>query len=395
MVIVVGSGAGGATIAMELAKSGMPVTIIEKGPYIEPKKAHKCYETLKTNLDLLKTVCVGGTTLVSAGNAVRSSEDVLKDMGIDLREEFDEVERELNVNALPDSHFGNGTKKIMYAAKSLGFDIKKMPKFIDPEQCEPCGNCSFGCPNDAKWTAIKFIEEAKKFGVKIIENTPVTDLLAIKGEIMGVRSYDKVFTSDIVILSPGAVETPRLLRKTGIKAGVSFFMDTFVTVGGILRDIEFNEEVQMNALIEFDDFILSPHFSNYLLQELQKFGASKKDIIGIMVKIKDETSGRVTEKKVIKNNTLNDVKFLARGSAIAGSILAEAGVDPKTFVSTHPRGAHPGGTAPIGKVVDKNLETEINGLFVVDASVFPTSPGVPPILTIIALAKRLAKYLKD
>ena len=34
MVIIVGSGAGGAILAMELAKSNVPVTIIEKGKYI-------------------------------------------------------------------------------------------------------------------------------------------------------------------------------------------------------------------------------------------------------------------------------------------------------------------------------------------------------------------------
>jgi len=44
-------------------------------------------------------------------------------------------------------------------------------------------------------------------------------------------------------------------------------------------------------------------------------------------------------------------------------------------------------------VVDKDLQTEINNLFICDASVLPTSSGLPPILTIVALAKRLAKTL--
>ena len=43
---------------------------------------------------------------------------------------------------------------------------------------------------------------------------------------------------------------------------------------------------------------------------------------------------------------------------------------------------------------DSNSETEIKGLFVCDASVLPISPGKPPILTILALSKRLADYLK-
>ena len=50
-------------------------------------------------------------------------------------------------------------------------------------------------------------------------------------------------------------------------------------------------------------------------------------------------------------------------------------------------------TAPIGKVVDENQETKITNLFVSDASVFPSPLGMPPILTIVALSKKLAKYL--
>ena len=56
-------------------------------------------------------------------------------------------------------------------------------------------------------------------------------------------------------------------------------------------------------------------------------------------------------------------------------------------------GAHPGGTAAVGVVVDSNLQTKIDNLFVCDASVLPTAPGLPPILTIVALSKRLAKLL--
>jgi len=80
----------------------------------------------------------------------------------------------------------------------------------------------------------------------------------------------------------------------------------------------------------------------------------------------------------VKYNTSNDVELLCKGSAIAGSILMNTGVDSKSLVSTPPRGAHPGGTAALGEVVDENLETNIIGLFVVDASVLPEAPGAPP-----------------
>jgi len=104
------------------------------------------------------------------------------------------------------------------------------------------------------------------------------------------------------------------------------------------------------------------------------------------VKIKDEAGGVVAE-EVEKCVTNRDAALLSEGAAIAGTILEEAGAEPSTFVSTPLRGAHPGGTAKIGVAVDKNLETEVTGLYVADASVLPAAPGAPPILTIVALAK--------
>jgi choline dehydrogenase-like flavoprotein len=54
---------------------------------------------------------------------------------------------------------------------------------------------------------------------------------------------------------------------------------------------------------------------------------------------------------------------------------------------------HPGGTAKIGDLVDSNLKSRLDNLYVCDCSVIPESSGLPPTLTLIALAKRLAKHL--
>ena len=58
------------------------------------------------------------------------------------------------------------------------------------------------------------------------------------------------------------------------------------------------------------------------------------------------------------------------------------------------RGAHPGATASIGEVVDKNLETRIKNLFVSDASVIPEAMDRPIVLTVISLAKRLSEHVR-
>ena len=55
-------------------------------------------------------------------------------------------------------------------------------------------------------------------------------------------------------------------------------------------------------------------------------------------------------------------------------------------------GTHPSGSVRIGTMLDTNLQTEIEGLYVCDASVFPESLDRPTVLTIISLAKRFAGY---
>ncbi len=398
-VIVVGSGAGGATVARELALKGVSVTLIEKGRRVTTDNAFQCYDNLDVGVELLKTSCLGGTTLVTAGNAVRTCQKEFKQMGIDLSTEFEETEAELKVRTLPDTHFGEGTLNIMEAAFSLGLPMEKMPKFIDPTKCIPCGKCAFGCPRDAKWSSLDYLDEALKHGIKIIENTAVTRVISANGRVKGVEAFNPEtglkteYDADTVILCSGAIQTPGLLRSAGLIAGEHLFVDTFVTVGGALPGIGFYKEVSMNSLLKKDGFILAPHYSSLLTSRLDKHNIQEEDILGMMVKIPDESSGRVDEKGVFKQSTSNDVGLLAEGCATAGAILTEAGVDPDTLVSTPARGAHPGGTAAVGEVVDKNLETEIEGLCVCDASVFPRAPGAPPVLTILALAKRLTKHI--
>lgn len=400
MVVVIGTGAGGSTIAKELAKNNIDVTIIEKGELIESKDAGKHYIANENDFDLLRTSCVGGSTIVSGANAIRILEKELKEFGIDLSEEFEELEKELNIHTLDDNHVGEGTKKIIKACESLKIPIELMPKFIDESKCKPCGSCFFGCPRNAKWSGKEYTEEAIKHGAKLIANTELINLVIKDNKIKGIKIKDlktneiKIIQDDLVILSAGAIDSAKLLKKAGIKAGENFFMDTFVTVGGVLKDINFKNEVQMNALVRSEHFILSPHYSTILYDNLKDEDIDKKDIIGIMVKIPDENTGFLKNDKIIKTNTERDVQYLVEGSMCASAILIECGVDVKTLVSTNPRGAHPAGTAAIGKVVDKNLKTEIEGLFLADASVLPVATGKPPILTIMALSKRLSKYIK-
>ena len=401
MVIIVGTGAGGGIIAYELAKNDVPVTIIEKGPYIKSGEAFKYYDKYSEDVDLLTTTCIGGASIVSMSNMVRALDEELLEFDVDLSEAYEYVEELVGVHQLDDSHIGKGSQAFLDAGRKLGLKTMKMPKAIREKDCIQCGKCAFGCPADAKWSGKDFVDDAVEAGAELICDAEVIKVITENGNACGVTyvkddKEESVF-ADTVILSAGAIGTTLILRNSGIEdAGREIFFDPFVSVGGYLKDINFNTEVQMAGLVVGENFVLSPHFSSFIRANIPDDSVTDEDILSIMVKTPDECRGYVDDDgDVVKINTIQDIRYLAEGVATAGFILKEAGVDPNTIGSTVYRGAHSGGTAPIGKIVDSNQETEIKGLFVSDASVLPISPGKPPILTILALSKRLADYLID
>ena len=401
MVIIVGTGAGGGIIAYELAKNDVPVTIIEKGPYIKSGEAFKYYDKYSEDVDLLTTTCIGGASIVSMSNMVRALDEELLEFDVDLTEAYEYVEELVGVHQLDDSHIGKGSQAFLDAGRKLGLKTMKMPKAIREKDCIQCGKCAFGCPADAKWSGKDFVDDAVEAGAELICDAEVIKVITENGNACGVTyikdDNEKSVFADTVILSAGAIGTTLILRNSGIEdAGREIFFDPFVSVGGYLKDINFNTEVQMAGLVVGENFVLSPHFSSFIRANIPDDSVTDEDILSIMVKTPDECRGYVDDDgDVVKINTIQDIRYLAEGVATAGFILKEVGVDPNTIGSTVYRGAHPGGTAPIGKIVDSNQETEIKGLFVSDASVLPISPGKPPILTILALSKRLADYLID
>jgi choline dehydrogenase-like flavoprotein len=119
-------------------------------------------------------------------------------------------------------------------------------------------------------------------------------------------------------------------------------------------------------------------------------------LLGLMTKIRDESTGRVMLNGTIhKTLTEKDKDKLEEAHEINKKLLIASGASPDTIFRTRYESGHPACTAAIGRVVDKNQECEMRGLFVSDASVFPSPLGMPPILTIIAFSKRVAKYLLD
>jgi choline dehydrogenase-like flavoprotein len=119
-----------------------------------------------------------------------------------------------------------------------------------------------------------------------------------------------------------------------------------------------------------------------------------KRTLGVMIKLKDEISGEVDARgRISKGLTAGDRERLTQAETVAGRILRQAGCAADTVFTTPLRGTHPCATVRIGTMLSTDLETEIAGLYVCDASVFPEALGRPTVLTIISLARCLADHL--
>jgi choline dehydrogenase-like flavoprotein len=177
------------------------------------------------------------------------------------------------------------------------------------------------------------------------------------------------------------------------------FVNTYANARGLDQTKEPTMALVSHDFYESDGFILSPYVQQYRMVRFLEAGMkgmlmSTDGMLGLMAKTADDSVGTIyPDGTFSKAITDADRKRLNKGAEISKEILIKAGADEKSVFSTNVAGAHPGGTAAIGEVVDTNLQTEVDNLFVCDGSVLPKSPGSPPILTIIALAKRLAKTL--
>jgi len=399
-VIIVGAGTGGLSVARELSKnSNLGITILEKGPLSEASEAYKFYDVWdKNEMELIKTDLVGGSSLVIAGNFVPSLVDELKGYGIDITPQLEQLKEEVGIQTMPESHEGRINKLLKDAATELGLEMQDMPKGIDPTKCKQCGKCAWGCPHGAKWSSLDDLKVAQENGVKLITNERVTGLIVENNTIKGVKTNQgNQYFADIVVLAAGGMITPKLLRTVGIKAGETFSVDPFITVGGYYKGAKQDMEIQMNKFIKLPHIVISSHTSQFLLPKIQEThpDATVDDIISLMIKVPDNLKGHVYLNEVQKGIDFEDASLLARGAAIAGSILVKAGADIKSISSTHVRGAHLIASARVGDIVDSNLETEIKNLYVADGSVLPKAPGLPPIYTILALSRRLGQYLRD
>ena len=418
-VIVVGSGPGGATVAKELSRRNKKVLILEWGD--NDPLTGSFWQGAKTllfpgrsmlftrqMLGLVRGITTGGSTIHYYATSFPVPFDILRSYGIDIRDEVKELREELPVAPLRDEMVGPMSTRLMESAQDLGYDWKKLNKFMYQDKWKPGYKFGhYGDPLRVKWSARMYVEEAMANGAKLINGAKVKRVIFENNKAVGVKfsigkeKYEAFAPK--VIISAGGIGSPVILRASGIKkAGYDFFFDPLIGVRGTVNDIEIpTSEIPMTAGVHIEDegymmtdmshpFATTAMFAAGTFRFHKMF--SRPSTLQIMVKAKDELGGRLTDSGgVRKILDKTEKQKLQKGYERAKEILKNAGA--KDVFKTQYLAAHPGGTVKIGELVDSNLMTEYENLFVCDCSVIPEAWGMPPTTTLIGLGKRLARYL--
>jgi choline dehydrogenase-like flavoprotein len=432
-IIVVGTGPSGATAALEFIKQGKRVLLIEMGKddpvgrgvfhtYRNLYDKHLIFSRSKEGVIIDRSLTLGGSSAVFSGNAFRTSKSFQKELGMNLEKTLDETINELNLSPFPDRFMKGwkGTHKLVQAAEELNISFKPQLKFIDPDRCNPkCDSCMSGCAINARWTARDYVRKAMAWpgGADLILDTEVREVLIKDNRAVGVkvrskdRSIPEKLYADTVVLAAGGMGTPMILQRSGIEeAGKSFFMDPMnVTVGftkerGPWKGMTFTHACEDYE--ESDHFIIGNvsgsgawmsqmvRFRTFFKNAL-KFSKSGMYAMGMFTKIADENRGWINSRgKMSKPITATDAMRMKKGDDLCREMLVKAGCEADSISVSTMIGGHPGGTAAMGVVVNENFETrKVKNLYVCDTSVFPRSPGAPPVLTLIAMVKQWARKL--
>jgi len=254
-VVIVGSGAGGATMAAELADAGVDVVIVEEGGYHPTESfgsqagraARALYRNAGAELALgnppvlfSQGRCVGGSTVVNGGMSWRTPERVLdrwaEEEGIpairaaDMAAHFTKAEERLSV-ALQDSEtIGRDSQLLKAGADALGWRI--IPNLRNQVHCAGSNNCTNGCPTGAKQSMlVTSIPRALGRGARLFadcraeritwsDGVPTRRATGIEARFTrpgGARGPALTVAAKVVVAAGGAAQTPALLMRSGIR----------------------------------------------------------------------------------------------------------------------------------------------------------------------------------
>lgn len=251
--VVVGSGAGGAVIAKELAESGARVCIVEEGGYHREHRdpAFGAIRRLYRDDGLTSTLgrpiipvpmgkAFGGTTVINSGTCFRVPEPVLQnwrdkhgltDLTLEeLSSCYERVEKIINVQEASFDVMSRSNSLIHEIFAKAGYQGRPLRRNII--NCEGCGMCCYGCSSKAKQSMdVSYLPRAMAAGavaftharvVQIVRDgtsvgSPARGVVADAIERSGRRTgFQLKIRARKTIIAGGTFLTPKLLKTNGI-----------------------------------------------------------------------------------------------------------------------------------------------------------------------------------
>jgi choline dehydrogenase-like flavoprotein len=421
--VVIGSGAGGAMCAKEL-QGKFRVTILEAGHEFRPFTANlTLFEKLRktgllfdareiewifsamkvrrtgAGMILVNGHGTGGTTTISAGNALRLDHD-LRALGIDLDEEFSELADDIPVFAGHQGIWRPLTRNFFKICREMKLDPRIMPKMGAYAHCRNCGHCVLGCPYGIKWDSRQLLQQAQQKGARLLTAHRAERIIHKNGRADGVLVRHglkkKWFPADLVILAAGGLGTPPLLQNSGIACEATLFVDPVLCVAAEIRDSFQNRELPMPFAVQKKGYIISPYFDHLSFFFNREWRREARNIYSLMIKLADDNQGSLPLGRVQKKLTAADQLRLEEAVNTCAEMFQRAGIEKSRLFFGTVNAGHPGGMLPLTAAQAQTFRDPRlpENLFVADASLFPASLGNPPILTIMAMAKRIAKICR-
>ncbi len=463
-VLIIGSGAGGSVIAKSLANK-FDVTLMEEGgrtstiKWIESITASfvELYRYggvlpifSRPIIGFAEGRVVGGSTVVNGGllwrtptkilNQWLNNKQISKNIFDKYQAVFDVIEKRLNVNYQTISDSNKDSSMLAMGAQVLGWKIVDVPRAVIG--CSNQNRCPSSCNSGAKQSMDKtYLADAEKNGVVVLSGVRVDRLLMRGNHVDGVCYFEngklrkKKF--DYVFVCAGAIQTPIILRKSGIKSGIGNSLSLHLNMKFLAQFEEAidskNGTIFSKQIQEFEDegtLIMATNFNeSWAMSSLESKGPvaleNLKDNIDrfamYTTQIKPLGVGKV--RSLLGLGTFCSFKFaisdkalIARAIESTARVLFAAGAK-KIYLPIHNVGSiqsiaeaqnlllnlkpkdlellsvHAMATVPMGEYGAVDYEGKVVGyenLFVADASILPSSIGESPQGTIMYLAQCIA-----
>lgn len=254
-VVIVGSGAGGGTVAQELAplvRDGKRVVVFEQGPRLEDHEftgqelemSADLYEdgggflTADGSMTLAFGRLYGGSTVVYTGTSLVAPARVIRRWSVPGLE-FGDIERrsqkymtQNSVHYLPRVLINENNKLFAEGCARAGYHAEQFP--LNLKGCKGSSLCNLGCPNAAKMGTNRVqLPNAEALGVEVVTRAEVTRLeeraaiVRVTEKAPGRKGLPSTWApgeyrvnARMIVLAAGAIGSPALLLRSGVTARI-------------------------------------------------------------------------------------------------------------------------------------------------------------------------------